>query len=415
MNRSGRFVKFLTWILSLILAQPMNAFAATPWDEKSAVAAFLNESPLVAMLRAEADIARAGLAGTGIWPNPDLQASREQVFSTAGGADENRLGLQVPFLLGEKVVFARSVASAAIAVAGARAAVKLNGYVAEFRESLSLAHFAQSRGEALSAAASAYERVAKVVRARVGAGEEAPYDLNRVRLASAGLAGRIAAQDSDAREALATLSGLLGRPVRGAIGLSAPEPDLPEDSGLAVLVEANPTFRALLDERRRSLAKRGLAELQSWPDPTLSIGFMQAGGGLGYTAGIAWPLPIFNRAQGDLALADAEAAWWLAEEAALKRRLTGEISGAMAALRSRQEAALTYDRDTSALIPDLIRGAETAYREGQGTILGVLDAHEAALAAKFEHLELLEGAQKARIRLDRLLGTPFALPVWRKS
>lgn len=384
------------------------------WDERSAVAEFLAESPLVASARAAAAVGSAGLVGAGLWPNPELQAAREQVFPATGGGDENHLGVQVPVPIGDKVGLARKVAISGGAIAGARAEVQVQEYVGDFRGAMARAHFARARGEAVAAAAAACLRVQGIVEARVAAGEEAAYDLMRVRLARAGLLARLASQEAAAREAMAGLGGLLGRPVEGSIRLADPGEALPDDAVLTALLDSHPEIRVLREERQRSTFGRELAGRRAWPDPVLALGLKESGGGVGYTAGVAWPLPVWDRAQGELAIAGAEAARWEAEERALGQRLAVELAGSLGALRRREEATGAFARDAGALAPDLVRVAETAYREGQGTILGVLDAHEAALAARLELLGLQEEVQAAKLRVERILGKPFALSDWRK-
>ncbi|MBM3269870.1 MAG: TolC family protein [Candidatus Sericytochromatia bacterium] len=401
------------WWAAPAVAGESDAIAGDPaWDERAAVAAFLAESPLVAAARVAADAGRAGLVGAGLWHNPELRASREQVFSAAG-ADENRLGVQLRVPVADKLALARKLAASSGAIAGARAEMQVLERIWEFRGALARVHFARARSETVAAAAAAHAGVQRIVEARVAAGEEAAYDLLRVRLARASLASRVAAHEAAAREAHATVEGMVGSAVESVARVAHPTAAVPEDGALAALLSEHPALRVMREEGLRAGAGRELAERGIWPDPAVEVGVLQAGGGLGYTAGIAWPVPVFDRAQGESAVAAAEAARWEAEERAAKRRLETELTGAIAALRGRQAAAGTYERSTRPLFLDLVRIAESLYREGEGGILGIIDAHEAALAARLELLSLQEDAHAARLRVEQVLGRPFALSDWR--
>jgi cobalt-zinc-cadmium efflux system outer membrane protein len=391
----------ILWLAAVPAARAGEEEVRAPWDERDAVAEFLERGVAVGPLRAEVEVAKAGSVGSGSWPNPEVSLEREQVFSTAGGS-ENRLRISVPVPLG-RLGLERDMATRAGEIAGARADGRLQELVAEFRSALSRTYFAEAREAAMRTALATYDDVERIVSARVASGEEARYDLQRVRLARTTAGARLEGQMATAQEARLTIALALGRPVTAPIRLTAVASRLPGHGDLASRIEGHPALAALRLERERTQRAHDLAEARRWPDPALALGLKEAGG-FGYTAGISWPLPLFERQQGALASADAEGSRLKAEESAVRTRLAVEAAQALASVRGRRAAADSFATNAMTKLGDLLRTAQIAYREGQAPILTVLDAHEAALAAQLEHLGLLESAHEAELRLDRALG-----------
>jgi outer membrane protein TolC len=65
------------------------------------------------------------------------------------------------------------------------------------------------------------------------------------------------------------------------------------------------------------------------------------------------------------------------------------------------------NRDVLARVPEVLRVAELAYREGEQGVTPLLDAHQAALEARLQSLDLMLAARLARLDLERLVGGTF--------
>lgn len=130
--------------------------------------------------------------------------------------------------------------------------------------------------------------------------------------------------------------------------------------------------------------------------------------GLGYTLGLAWPRPMWDRAQGEQAQARAAIMGAEARLAAARARVQAEIPGMRAALVTRLTARDRFGREGLPHLPALAAAAETAYREGDATLDALLRAHEAALDARLRALVLDSDARASQHDLERLMGEPLA-------
>lgn len=391
---------------------PSGALAApVQWTEEEAVATFLAESPRLEAARQRLAVAQAETVGAGAWENPALSVDREQVMTAGTSADQNRIDLEWALPLTGKQAFRQAIAQAGVSAAQAQVDQETFMQVVEFREAFAAASYADAQAETLRESLGVYQRVERIVSARTRAGESAGYDLIRVNLAKATLEARLDHARAAAREERARLSGLMGMPVEGA--LRAADPLVPPPSADVLLARAaeRKDLASLQAGQDRARLSERLARRQAWPDPSVSLGILQASEptvqGIGYLAGVSWPLPVFARGQGELARAEAEATRLSREEAALRRRLAAEIPPAREALASRIAATRTFQREVVSRLPELLRTAEVSYQEGEAPILSLLDAHQAAVETRLQSLSLLADTRNAMLALERLVGAPL--------
>ncbi|WP_197339092.1 TolC family protein, partial [Ralstonia solanacearum] len=173
----------------------------------------------------------------------------------------------------------------------------------------------------------------------------------------------------------------------------------------AVLASTPRALRARLEvEHRQALVN--VERSKRVPDVTLSVGAKRDSGANANMAvlGIAVPLPLFDRNQGNLLEAQR-----LADKAAEDYR----------ALRLGQAAALSQDiarldaarQAVQALRQDVLPGAGRAYdaarigfEAGKFNFLDVLDAQRTLFQARAQYLAALSRAHQAAAGIDRILG-----------
>lgn len=400
----------LAVLAALTLFAP-DALATTRWNERTALAAFLSTNPELAAARQGVGVARAEVTAAETWANPVIDTSREQIFSTGGPTEQNRIGLAVPISLPGKRGLRRAIALEGVEAAEARARSRQTELAFEFRRTYGRAYFADGRANAVEGGLAAYRRLERTVKTRQKAGESAGYDALRLGLQLAAVEARLAEIRAEAAHERGRLAGLLGRAVEGPLALASleavPEPDRLIETAFA----HRPELIQLRAERRLAERSLELADRLAWPDPQLAVGLRQTNEptvqGLGYTAGLNWPLPLFDRAQAARERARAEAERLEAETRALEGRLRGEISAARRALAERRATLVRFQAAVLLQAPRVVRVAELAYQEGEQGIVPLLDAHEAAMQARLQHLELAEAAHTAMLDLEALVGRPL--------
>lgn len=405
-----------SWLIALVALglglAPAVAQAAAVVDEATAVTQFLATSPEVRAAASAVAAARAELVTAGVWANPTVITDREQVFTAGGPTEQHRLGFQAQLPVTGARAVRLQVAEAGVAAAEARARQATFSLALAFRASFAAAADAQSRVAVLEAHDASFRRLLRIVEARRRAGESAGADALRARLAAAEVGSRVAGARAEAEAALGQLAGAGGRPVDGALRAAPVPPPPPADVLIAHALRARADLAALDAEREAARLAGALAGRRRWPEPQLAAGMKQTNEptvqGLGYTVGLSWPVPVLDRAQGELAQAQAAMAGIEARLAATRSRVQAEIPGARAALVTRLAARDAFIRDGLPRVPALLAASETAYREGESTLDALLRAHEAVLDARLRAIGLDGEARAAQHELERLVGDPLA-------
>lgn len=391
---------------------PSGAYAApVQLTEAEAVAAFLAKSPRMEATRQRLTVAQAETVGAGVWANPALSLDREQVMTSGTAADQNRIGVEWALPVTGKQGFREAIAQAGLAAAQAQLDQETFMQVLEFRQAFAKASYADAQVEALKESLGVYQRVERIVSARTRSGESAGYDLMRLNVATMTLEARLNHAQATAREERARLSGLMGEPIESELRVAAPLALPPSSDALLARAAERKDFASLKAGQERARLSERLARRQAWPDPSFTLGIVQASEptvqGVGYLAGLSLPMPVFSRGQGELARAEAEANRLAVEESALRRRLSAEIPPAREALASRVAATRTFQRELASRLPELLRTVEVSYQEGEASIVSLLDAHQAAVETRLQSLSLSADTQNALLSLERLVGAPL--------
>ncbi len=243
----------------------------------------------------------------------------------------------------------------------------------------------------------------------------------RTRLESGRARAALATLDGDRARARAELTRALGIPddqLPSLDALERPPMPLPPDSA---------TVRRLAQQLRPELVGRDAAvreaESRLGAERRGALGDWQLQGGTKETAGyltgqvgLAVPFPIFNRNDGARQRARGE----VADARALRdEAFVGVAADAVAALhRYNAVRALADEAQTFA-----VRGREVsaiaraAYREGQASLLELLDAERAATDAMTANVRWVADAWLARLELESAIGArldadgPLDLPL----
>ncbi len=350
---------------------------------------------------------------TGAWPNPELALEIEPV----GGAGPRR-GLDGPeatvrltqaFGLGGPRCRRRAAAAAETRLAqrdretarreARRAATRAFVDVLAAQERLTLADAARALAIAV--------RRAAVERVKAGKVPDIEVTKAGVEIASADIALGQARRDLDAARArLAACWGSRAPRFRAAVGSLTNVPDLgPLDAHAAVLEQAPDVARwdDALAVRREALA---LAQAARVPDLALNAGVRRFEDDDTYAAvaGLALPLPVFDRRAGGIAAARHRARAAEHGQRAARARAAADLAEVHARLETARTTALAI-RDT--LLPaaqTAFEAAETGYRQGKFGFLDVLDAQRTLQAARAGHLDAVANYHRAAADLERLTG-----------
>lgn len=402
----------LLLILVAIVSVPHVVVAEEPIeivDEASVIGAIERSDPRVERIAAGVAAAAANVKAARIRPEPRISVDREEVFPSGGGVATNYLRVVLPLDLSGRRRGA--VAAAATAVDAARAYGELERFalVAEglrvFRET----EYLRLRIALMTGERAALVRAVDIVGKRAKAGEASGYDQQRLQLELTSYDDAIASTAIELRASQRRLATLVGRPgIRlDAAGDLAPATVASLDALLGDALARRGDYRAAKLRIEAAMQERSAAS-RTWPTFEVTAGAMSADVGaeraFGYVAGLALNLPIFDRGGAGRARADAARRDALAEAKLLERQVPDAIRIAHETWSARIEQAKAYRITQLARIDQLLRRAETGYREGGGSIVELLDAYRSARDARLRELELRRDASIAELDLWLALG-----------
>lgn len=384
--------------------------AAGTITEDDVVRLARERDPRAALAREDVAVAEAEELRASLYPDPSLAWSREHL--PGAGADagrEDTFQLSVPIDVSGRRAAGRALARSEVAGAQAMAARARSEAVAAALLAFYDALAAERRAEIAGQAVTRLDEAARVLGRRHEQGAASGYERTRLELEAELARSDLRQAEARARTARAQLALVLGLDagqlvLGGSLETSAPGAAPPATS------DELPKSRwsSLLD---RSVAEAGDARAharRAWiPLVSLSGGLRVADAGearYGYVAGISMDLPFFSRGRDARAEARARERLALARAHAAEQTARRELLGAQQELTAAREELGRFAEATHERLALLERAAESGYREGERSLVELLDAQRARTAVDLRRLDLELAARRAEIALRAARG-----------
>lgn len=408
----------------LLLAPGLAAQEPTPLTIDQAREAAHQASPTLRAAREAVAAARARERQAGAHPNPTLSYGREQASGGGQANAQDVAQLEQAIDIGNMRGARRDASRVRRQAAEVRLAQAGRELDYEVTRAYALAVAAGRRARSAAHAADAFTVALRVSEQRLAAGDVAGLAHRRLRLEATRYAIGRAEADLAARTATATLAALI-RPATAPI---APHPLLlldtvphdvappGADSLLTLALRARGDLRAIMLEAEAADAEARLAARERVPMPVLSAGYKgerispAAGSDQlldGFVAGVALPLPIFDRRSGALEAAQADARQRRAEVDAAQRRVAREVSDARDAYAAARQQVELLAPAIGTEARAALAAADVAYAEGEITLVEWLDVVRAYREAEAGYAAL-QGELMIRLAaLERAVGAPL--------
>ncbi len=405
-----RIALLSTVVASWLLAAPARA-EVEPIDEAGLVAAIEASDPRIARGVAEVSAAQARVTAAKGRPDPTLALDVEAPFVDGHGQPTTYLRVALPIEISGR----RGLAIAAADVdVSAQRALEARARFAIVVEGLAVFHaaaHARLQVEVLADERAALARAGEIVRARARAGDASGYEVQRVELELAAYDDLVASAQLELRQARQRLAAVAGRPdaeldASSSLPLPGPPPAL--DALVAGALGTRADHRAArlrVDAAQRRMRAAG----RGWvPIPTLTAGAMTTDLGdrtaRGVVAGVAVTIPLFDRGHAERDRAAAERQVALVEARWIEAQVPAAVRAAHAALTARLAQTQGLATRQLARLDGMLAAAETAFREGDASLVELLDAHRAARDVRLRALALRREVATARLELELALG-----------
>jgi cobalt-zinc-cadmium efflux system outer membrane protein len=371
-------------------------------------------NPELRLAREELAAAEARELASGMFTNPGLSISREQLSGDGATYHESVVALGQTLELGGQRGARRRAAGEGVRAAEARLDAERLRLAFLVHRAYVTAAAAEANLAVLGEATEVFRRVETTGQARFAEGDISRFDRNRLQIERARYETQLARAsldlDAAARElALLVAPDSLGGaslllPVEPLAGIAGIERALERDAALAAAAQ-RADVRAAAADVEAARASLSLAQRQRVPDLTVSGGYKhQADGFHGAVIGLSLPLPLWNRNQGEIAEAQAAVDAAVAREDIVRRRAESEIGRAWDVLRSLRERTRTLG---ATLLPEsvgLLETARVSYAEGEMSLVALLDAADAYRSARETVNGLLASYLIATYDLERATG-----------
>jgi outer membrane protein, heavy metal efflux system len=372
-------------------------------------------SPLLRRARAERDQVAARDVGASV-----LLPSNPVIAGGAGprreGSPTNERGLQY-FVHAEQTVEIggqRSARRAVVSRALHTAELRVQVARAETRARVRSAYVATQLALAMVDAATQREalvtKLLDAVRARVAGGASSNVDLELARLERGSAARARIDATLAAVDAVARLRLLIGMPPAQKLDLD------PQVGGPGPRVAELAALLARAQHQRAELAAlaSGIEEIDAdivrlrreiIPSPTLFVDVQRdLPGTLFVGGGLAVPIPVWRRQQGELALARADRSRVQEERALVERDVALEVERAFQAETAQREMTQVFDREVLPAADAVVTLMTEGWRAGKFDLFRLLQTSRDASAARRLYLETLGLLWESSIALDRAVG-----------
>lgn len=330
----------------------------------------------------------------------------EREFSGFDGA-EITLGLEQPIETAGKRKHRTAVARFGLSMAEQEAVAKILGTLAEVQFAATQLVVAQERLDLAVKRLELANQTHETVKKRVSAAAASDIQHTKVdiELKAAEIAKQKAEKELQTTTAqLARLVGMDPIPQIGKIDLDT-FPTLPSQAGLLIAIENMPQSKILEFNQQRAHSAINLARAESVPNVTVGLGVRRFNNrdDNALIATLSVPIPLFDRNQGGVAKARAEA-----------RKADADSQAGLLALKetvltvweqfdtSRGEVAI-YQKDIIPSARKAYQQASEGYASGRYSFLELLDAQRTLYEVQDSFLESLLDLHQAKAQTDYLL------------
>lgn len=374
----------------------------------TAMALAVAQNPTLSAARYEVDASEGGITQARVIPNPEVSVQMED---TRQATRATTAQMNLPVELGGK----RSARIGAAQRAREVAQAQLSTIQADLRASVIGAFFnvliAQERVRLAAGSVDIAARGASAAARRVAAGKISPVEETKAQVELANAQLERAEADAAlvaARQSLSTFWGNPSPRFSEADGNLDTLPARPEALLLRQSLDAAPALVTSARELDRRQAEINVQRSRQYPDVTLSVGAKRDNGaperGTFPVLGVAIPLPLFDRNQGNLYTAIRQADKAADELRATRIRLDHDLQQASSLLGVSRTSALTLRETVLPAAERALQAATQGFEAGKFNYLDVLDAQRTLFQARVRYLGVVASSWQAATTIDRILG-----------
>jgi len=244
------------------------------------------------------------------------------------------------------------------------------------------------------------EKAHRIVVGQVDAGTRSRYDKARMDIEYANIRMQASQARSALSEAMARVIEASGSPNWQPIAVGTLQPTLSKTSFDTLWQHAQdnlPNVRAAMAEQMLADKMIEVEKREAWPTPAFGVGRLRDSEGRHTVIGVSVEIPLFDRRQGQIAKAQAQAYEASLRREAVIRNAQNELRRATSLLAQRIALTERFRHDALDLLPDLNQMAQDSYSLGKGSILELIDSIQSISEKEITYLDLTEEMLRAEV------------------
>lgn len=393
-------------VLAILLQlAPVSALAQEVFSEEQVIQLARTSMPNSVEANAADRLAQARAQTAGLYLNPTIGWDRETVDTTTT-LRQDILRATLPIQIAQPLT-TRSLAASGSAWTRASTSHALSGAVLETLLLYYQIVLLEQQLGVLNQNVLNLEEAARVLDRREAEGSASGYESTRLIVARELIQSRQSQVEGElqgARARFAALAGLASSSfqVPPTLTLQPDRLEAQSDEG-----GSTTSIRLALESARYAAEANDRAKWVWLPTLQLGAGMKyvnEFGGAYGYVVGVSLELPIFDHGQALRKEAAASHNLAKARVSTLQRNTSAEIQESLAIYKNAQAELDRFESKTIKPIEDLLTASTSGYREGERTILELLDAQNAQTEVAEQRIRLLSNAKQAEARLRAARG-----------
>ena len=368
----------------------------------------LGANPALARAAAQVAAARGNWVQVGLYPNPTIGYSSEEI-GDEGGAGQQGGYVSQQFITGGKLSLNRAEASFEVrkaeqALAAQRFRVLTDVRIAYF-DILAAQRRIDVTEDLVQAGAEAVETSERLT--EVGEASEIDSLQFRVQAEQARLLLNNARNFYDeAWRRLAAVIGAPAMPPTPVLGdVEKPAPEIPWEGALARLLSASPELARAIAETERARWAYQRARVEPIPNPNLQVSVRgdTVSGDTLTSVQFGLPIPLFDRNQGRIREAYAEIVAAEQQVARLELALQEELATVYRRYANALQQVARYRNEILPAAERSLRLTRIGYEGGQVGYLSLLTAQQTYFQAVLSYVSSLQDLWRATMEIDGLL------------
>jgi cobalt-zinc-cadmium efflux system outer membrane protein len=369
--------------------------------------------PRLAEARAQAEAAAGRAQQAGAFPNPEAIVAAQQIPFRGDSSNQREYiaGIAQPIPIGGRLGKAREVELLEREIRVRELEVTRRDLRKRVHSAFATALYQDKAFQTQSRIAQSVGKVAAMTKARLAAGDAVPEDLARIEMEYARARMEIQRSQSMREQAVLGLAAAIGDGELSILSLAGSLDttfEIPALESLVSDLSTHPEFALAEAGQLASDARIDLAKAERIPDVKVEALYHRIEGTKENTfdIGLSIPLPLFDRNQGRLREARADAAAAGARVRKTGTELNLRLRESHAQLTSALATSRALQTEILPLAETVLKSAESRYAAGDTSLADVMPVRRDWAAIQLTHLESLRDVMQAWAQLSVYVKSP---------